>query len=375
MISNLLFPIAKISKSCSPDISGEHDFEIFAIGKSKLLIDNKQIIDNWSNPLPGDAFFAHGTSSKLGTSYLEKGNSYQIEIHYRFEGNFPAIYIGCQPPDKINLLEEALNIAREVDEVILLVGTNSDWETEGNDRNEFNLPGDQNRLIEQVLDINPNAVVVLNTGSPVNMPWVNKAKSIIQSWYAGQEYGNALFGILTGLVNPSGKLPTTFPKYIEDTPAYASYPGENLQMNYDEKLFVGYKWYDKKKIEPLFHFGHGLSYTDFKYSNLHISKSSENNFTISLDITNTGNHSGYEISQCYISFADRGNEEPIKKLQGFDKTFINSGETKKIEICLDSRNFSTWDIETRQWQVKKGKFEILIGSSSNDIRLKDHINL
>ena len=308
-------------------------------------------------------------------SYLEKGNSYQIEIHYRFEGNFPAIYIGCQPPDKINLLEEALNIAREVDEVILLVGTNSDWETEGNDRNEFNLPGDQNRLIEQVLDINPNAVIVLNTGSPVNMPWVNKAKSIIQSWYAGQEYGNALFGILTGLVNPSGKLPTTFPKCIEDTPAYECYPGENLQMNYDEKLFVGYKWYDKKKIEPLFHFGHGLSYTDFKYSNLHISKSSENNFTISLDITNTGNHSGYEISQCYISFADRGNEEPIKKLQGFDKTFINSGETKKIEICLDSRNFSTWDIETRQWQVKKGKFEILIGSSSNDIRLKDHINL
>src|SRR6056300_58358 len=367
--------LVKFSCTYTPDISGEHDFEIFAIGKSKLLIDNKQIIDNWSNPLPGDAFFAHGTSSKRGTSYLEKGNSYQIEIHYRFEGNFPAIYIGCQPPDKINLLEEALNIAREVDEVILLVGTNSDWETEGNDRNEFNLPGDQNRLIEQVLDINPNAVVVLNTGSPVNMPWVNKAKSIIQSWYAGQEYGNALFGILTGLVNPSGKLPTTFPKYIEDTPAYESYPGENLQMNYDEKLFVGYKWYDKKKIEPLFHFGHGLSYTDFKYSNLHISKSSENNFTISLDITNTGNHSGYEISQCYISFADRGDEEPIKKLQGFDKTFINSGETKKIEIYLDSRNFSTWDIETRQWQVKKGKFEILIGSSSNDIRLKDNINL
>ena len=367
--------LVKFSCTYTPDISGEHNFEIFAIGKSKLLIDNKQIVDNWSNPLPGDAFFAHGTSSERGALYLEKGNSYQIEIHYKFEGNFPAIYIGCQPPDKVNLLEEALNIAREVDEVILLVGTNSDWETEGNDRNEFNLPGDQNRLIEQVLDINPNAVVVLNTGSPVNMPWVNKAKSIIQSWYAGQEYGNALFGILTGLVNPSGKLPTTFPKYIEDTPAYASYPGENLQMNYDEKLFVGYKWYDKKKIEPLFHFGHGLSYTDFKYSNLHISKSSENNFTISLDITNTGNHSGYEISQCYISFADRGNEEPIKKLQGFDKTFINSGETKKIEICLDSRNFSTWDIETRQWQVKKGKFEILIGSSSNDIRLKDHINL
>ena len=367
--------LVKFSCTYTPDISGEHNFEIFAIGKSKLLIDNKQIVDNWSNPLPGDAFFAHGTSSERGALYLEKGNSYQIEIHYKFEGNFPAIYIGCQPPDKVNLLEEALNIAREVDEVILLVGTNSDWETEGNDRTDFNLPGDQNRLIEQVLDINPNAVIVLNTGSPVNMPWVNKAKSILQSWYAGQEYGNALFEILTGLVNPSGKLPTTFPKCIEDTPAYECYPGENLQMNYDEKLFIGYKWYDKKNIEPLFHFGHGLSYTDFKYSNLNINKSAENNFTFAFDITNTGNHSGYEISQCYISFVNHDDEEPIKKLQGFDKTFINLDETKKIEICLDLRNFSTWDVKTHQWQVKKGKYEILIGSSSNDIRLKDHINL
>jgi len=207
------------------------------------------------------------------------------------------------------------------------------------------------------------------------MPWVNKAKSILQSWYAGQEYGNALFEILTGLVNPSGKLPTTFPKCIEDTPAYECYPGENLQMNYDEKLFIGYKWYDKKNIEPLFHFGHGLSYTDFKYSNLNINKSAENNFTFAFDITNTGNHSGYEISQCYISFVNHDDEEPIKKLQGFDKTFINLDETKKIEICLDLRNFSTWDVKTHQWQVKKGKYEILIGSSSNDIRLKDHINL
>jgi beta-glucosidase len=242
----------KLSCTYVPDISGEHTFEIFAIGKSKLLINNEDIIDNWTNPLPGDAFFAHGSSSKRGTSILKKGDSYNIEIQYKFEGNFPAIYVGCQPPDKTNLLDEALNIAKEVDEVILLVGTNSDWETEGNDRVDFNLPGEQNTLIEKVLDINPNAIIVLNSGSPVNIPWVNKAKSILQSWYAGQEYGDALFEILTGLVNPSGKLPTTFPKRIEDTPAYSCYPGENLQMSYDEKLLIGYKWYDRKKIEPLF---------------------------------------------------------------------------------------------------------------------------
>ena len=365
----------KFSCTYVPDISGEHAFEIFAIGKSKLIINNEEIIDNWTDPLPGDAFFAHGSSPKRGASYLEKDKSYQIEIQYKFEGNFPAIYIGCQPPDKIDLLDEALNIAKEVDEVILLVGTNSDWETEGNDRVDFNLPGEQNTLIEKVLEINPNAIIVLNTGSPVDMPWVNKAKSILQSWYAGQEYGDALFEILTGLVNPSGKLPTTFPKHIKDTPAYSCYPGENLQMSYDEKLLIGYKWYDRKKIEPLFHFGHGLSYTNFEYSNLRISNSDKNNFTCSFNIENVGDISGFEISQCYISFMNCDEDEPIKKLQGFDKTYINSGEIKKIEICLDSKSFSTWDIKNHQWEIKKGVFNILIGSSSNDIKLKDSINL
>ena len=365
----------KFSCTYVPDISGEHAFEIFAIGKSKLLINNEEIIDNWTDPLPGDAFFAHGSSPKRGASHLEKDKSYQIEIQYKFEGNFPAIYIGCQPPDKIDLLDEALNIAKEVDEVILLVGTNSDWETEGNDRVDFNLPGEQNTLIEKVLEINPNAIIVLNTGSPVDMPWVNKAKSILQSWYAGQEYGDALFEILTGLVNPSGKLPTTFPKRIKDTPAYSCYPGENLQMSYDEKLLIGYKWYDRKKIEPLFHFGHGLSYTNFEYSNLRISNSDKNNFTCSFNIENVGDISGFEISQCYISFMNCDEDEPIKKLQGFDKTYINSGEIKKIEICLDSKSFSTWDIKNHQWEIKKGVFNILIGSSSNDIKLKDSINL
>ena len=365
----------KFSCTYVPDISGEHAFEIFAIGKSKLIINNEEIIDNWTDPLPGDAFFAHGSSPKRGASYLEKDKSYQIEIQYKFEGNFPAIYIGCQPPDKIDLLDEALNIAKEVDEVILLVGTNSDWETEGNDRVDFNLPGEQNTLIEKVLEINPNAIIVLNTGSPVDMPWVNKAKSILQSWYAGQEYGDALFEILTGLVNPSGKLPTTFPKRIKDTPAYSCYPGENLQMSYDEKLLIGYKWYDRKKIEPLFHFGHGLSYTNFEYSNLRISNSDKNNFTCSFNIENVGDISGFEISQCYISFMNCDEDEPIKKLQGFDKTYINSGEIKKIEICLDSNSFSTWDINNHQWEIKKGVFNILIGSSSNDIKLKDSINL
>jgi beta-glucosidase len=367
--------LVKFSCTYTPNITGEHNFEIFAIGKSKLLIDETEIIDNWTNTSPGDAFFAHGTASKRGGKVLKKNKSYKIEIQYKFEGNFPAIYIGCQPPDKIDLMDEALNIAKEVEQVVLMVGTNSDWETEGNDRVDFNLPGKQNELIEKVLEINPNTIVVLNTGSPINMPWINKAKAVIQSWYAGQEYGNALVDVLTGATNPSGKLPTTFPVNLSDTPAFESYPGKNLQMDYDEKLLVGYKWYDKNLIEPLFPFGHGLSYTEFEYSELKIKKSMNDSFICSYTIKNTGDTSGSEISQCYVQPNESDNNEPIKTLQGFDKTFLNPGESKEIEIELSKRNFSSWDLSKNDWDIKYKVYDILIGSSSRDIKLIERINL
>ena len=367
--------LVKFSCTYTPNITGEHNFEIFAIGKSKLLIDETEIIDNWTNTSPGDAFFAHGTSSKRGSKVLEKNKTYKIEIQYKFEGNFPAIYIGCQPPDKIDLMNEALKIAKEVDQVVLMVGTNSDWETEGNDRVDFNLPGKQNELIEKVLKINPNTIVVLNTGSPINMPWINKAKAVIQSWYAGQEYGNALVDILTGAISPSGKLPTTFPMNLSDTPAFESYPGKNLQMDYDEKLLVGYKWYDRNLIEPLFPFGHGLSYTEFEYSDLKIKKETKNSFICSYMIKNTGDTSGFEVSQCYVQPYKINNNEPIKTLQGFDKTFLNSGESKEIKIVLSERNFSSWDLLNNDWDIKYKEYDILIGSSSKDIKLVERIKL
>ena len=268
VIAKLERPDISVRFSCAytPDISGQHEFEIFGIGKARFFIDGKELIDNWTETTPGEAFFSFSSDSKKAKINLIEGETYQIEIRYKFEGNFPAIYIGCQAPDKVNLFDEALSLASESDQVILIVGTNSDWETEGNDRSDFNLPVNQNHLIEEVLKVNPNTLVVLNTGSPVKMPWVDKAEAIIQTWFAGQEFGNALVDIVTGAINPSGRLPTSFPKNIEDTPAFSSYPGKDLQMNYDEKLLVGYRWYDKKNIQTLFPFGHGLSYTKFDYT-------------------------------------------------------------------------------------------------------------
>ena len=370
-------PDISVRFSCTykPDISGLHEFEIFGIGKCRLLIDGNELIDNWTSMDPGEAFFTFGSASKKGVINLQKGEAYKIEVQYKFEGSFPAVYIGCQAPDEVDIFQEALETASHADEVILIVGTNSDWETEGNDRADFNLPANQNQLIEAILEANQNTVVVINTGSPIHMPWEKKAKTIIQTWFAGQEFGNALVDILLGEVNPSGKLPTTFPVKIEDTPAYKNYPGKNLQMNYDEKLLVGHRWYESNSIKPLFCFGHGLSFTSFNYQNLEVTTGSDFVVTCKFEIQNTGDISGLEIAQCYVGFASPLPGEPYKTLQGFVKEEIGANELKKVEIKLGPRNFSFWSVETNTWQIREGSYQILIGSSSENILLQANINL
>ena len=370
-------PDISVRFSCTykPDISGLHEFEIFGIGKCRLLIDGNELIDNWTSMDPGEAFFTFGSASKKRVINLQRGEAYKIEVQYKFEGSFPAVYIGCQDPDEVDIFQEALETASTADEVILIVGTNSDWETEGNDRADFNLPANQNKLIEAILEANQNTVVVINTGSPIHMPWEKKAKAIIQTWFAGQEFGNALVDILSGEVNPSGKLPTTFPVKIEDTPAYKNYPGKNLQMNYDEKLLVGHRWYESNSIKPLFCFGHGLSFTSFNYQNLEVTTGSDFVVTCKFEIQNTGDISGLEIAQCYVGFASPLPGEPYKTLQGFVKEEIGANELKKVEIKLGPRNFSFWSVETNTWQIREGSYQILIGSSSENILLQANINL
>ena len=370
-------PDISVRFSCAytPDISGQHEFEVFGIGKARLFIDGEELIDNWTETSPGEAFFSFSSDSKRALANLTEGTTYQLEIRYKFEGNFPAIYIGCQAPDKVNLFDEALEVASAADQVILIVGTNSDWETEGNDRSDFNLPVNQNHLIEEVLRVNPNTLVVLNTGSPVKMPWADKAEAIMQTWFAGQEFGNALVDIITGEINPSGRLPTSFPKNIEDTPAFNSYPGKDLQMNYDEKLLVGYRWYDKKNIKTLFPFGHGLSYTNFEYSDLEVDVHPTNMTSCKFSVRNTGQVAGIETAQCYVSFKTIDDSEPEKTLQGFSKIALNPNDKSSVEINLNSRNFSSWNMAKRSWEVRAGSYEILIGSSAENILLQTTINL
>jgi beta-glucosidase len=353
-----------------PEFSGEYDFEIFSIGPSRLSINGETQIDNWTSQDPGDAFFGMGSAPKRKTISFEEGKTYLLEVEYKWEGRFPAVQIGMQAPDQFDLMEEAKSIAKEADAVILMVGTNSDWETEGNDRSNLDLPSNQDELIEEVCKLNKNTVVVLNTGSPCLMPWVEEAGSILQCWFPGQEFGNSLSDIIFGKINPSGKLPTTFPKSIEDTPAYATYPGKDLQMDYEEGLYIGYRWYDEEEIDPLFPFGHGLSYTSFDYSNLRAipPKGNASVAAFEFEISNTGDVAGKEVIQGYINVPDSKIDRPRKELKKFTKIYLEAGETQKVKFELSERELSFWNVDLHAWQVEPAEYIFEIGASSNDIR-------
>ena len=353
-----------------PEFSGKYDFEIFSIGPSRLSINGETQIDNWTSQDPGDAFFGMGSAPKRKTISFEEGKIYLLEIEYKWEGRFPAVQIGMQAPDQFDLMEEAKSIAKEADAVILIVGTNSDWETEGNDRSNLDLPSNQDELIEEVCKLNKNTVVVLNTGSPCLMPWVEEAGSILQCWFPGQEFGNSLSDIIFGKTNPSGKLPTTFPKSIEDTPAYATYPGKDLQMDYEEGLYIGYRWYDKEEIDPLFPFGHGLSYTSFDYSNLRAipPKGNASVAAFEFEICNTGDVAVKEIIQGYVNVPDSKIDRPRKELKKFTKIYLEPGETQKVKFELSERELSFWNVDLHAWQVEPAEYIFEIGASANDIR-------
>ena len=364
----------KFSTTYKPSISGEFEFEVFSIGLSRIKINGKELVDNWSSQKKGEAFFGFACAPKRNKIKLTKGKEYLVEVEYEFEGRFPAIQFGCRPPDPKNLLEEAVKIAKQSDAVVLVVGTNSDWETEGNDRKNLGLPSDQDVLIKKVLAANKNSVLVLNTGSPVSMPWIKSCPAILQTWFPGQEFGNALSEILFGKESPSGKLPTTYPKKLSDTPAYSCYPGKNLQMDYKEKLLVGYKWYEKKKIEPLFPFGHGLSYSKFELKKVSLLKK-KHEIKIKVKLKNIGNFSTFETVQCYLERKAVKADTPKKKLVDFKKLKVTKDKSKKLTLKVSKRDLSEWDVKKSKWEIARGDYVIHVGTSVRDISITEEIKI
>ncbi|HHU72459.1 MAG TPA: glycosyl hydrolase [Clostridiales bacterium] len=268
------------------------------------------------------------------------------------------------------LLKEAIEVAKKAKVAVIFAGLPDSFESEGFDRSHMAIPNCQNELIARVAEVQPNTVVVLHNGSPVEMPWVNDVKGILEAYLGGQAVGAACADILFGEVNPSAKLPETFPIKLEDNPSYLYYFGEKDKVEYKEGIFVGYRYYDTKKMDVLFPFGHGLSYTTFAYSNIQVNKSSitdRDTVTVSIDVTNTGSRAGKEIVQLYIRDVKSTVIRPEKELRGFDKVELAPGETKTVTFELGKRAFAYWNTEIHDWHVETGEFEILIGSSSRSI--------
>jgi beta-glucosidase len=274
------------------------------------------------------------------------------------------------------MLEQAVAIAKEAEIAVVVVGRYAKLEGEGFDVKTMDLPAGQDELIEAVEKVNPHTIVVLNTGNPVTMTkWIDKTPALLDIWYTGQEAGQALAYILFGNANPSGKLPVTFPKRFEDSPAYGHYPGENLQVDYAEGIYVGYRYYDTRHVEPQFPFGFGLSYTTFAYSDLSIVPSAEHGQAVTAHVKNTGTRAGAEVVELYVHDGHSKIDRPTHELKGFQRVELQPGESKTVHFTLDRSDFSYWSPNKHAWTADPGTFEIQIGSSSRDIRLHAPLEL
>lgn len=337
----------------------------------KVWFENKLVIDNWG---------VHGTSKDSFMVNMEGFKTYDIRIEY-FEGNMGAVFkLGWDLPNdnatnaNSNLISEAVEIAKKSDVAIIFAGMSDQYESEAFDtKTGFSLPQNQDSLIFAVARDNPNTIVCLTHGNPIAMPWINKVAGVIEGWYSGQEVGNAYANIIFGDANPSGKLTRSYITTEKETPAYNGYKAKDITAKYTEGIFVGYRYFDKMNTTPLFPFGFGLSYTTFEYSNLKIIQNDNQTF-VSFDVKNTGNRSGEEITQLYIKDKLCSVERPEKELKDFAKINLNSNEIRTVQMHFNNNDaLSFYDIKTKKFIVEPGDFEILIGASSRDIRLKGNL--
>ena len=270
-------------------------------------------------------------------------------------------------------LAEAVAAAKAAKAAVVFAGLPDSYESEGYDRTHMRMPACQNRLIEAVAEANPNTVVVLHNGSPVEMPWIGKVKAVLEAYLGGQAVGEATVRVLYGDVNPSGHLPESFPYRLEDNPSFLFYGGEGNRTEYREGVFVGYRYYDKKKTDVLFPFGYGLSYTTFEFSGLRLSAESikdTETLTVTVTVTNTGDRAGKAVAQLYVGDPESTPIRPVRELKGFRKILLQPGESKEVSFTLDKRSFAYWNEEIHDWYAETGEFTIEVGDSSRNLPVR-----
>ncbi|EPE02620.1 beta-glucosidase [Ophiostoma piceae UAMH 11346] len=381
----------------TPEESGLYDFGLSVAGTGQLFVEDKLVIDNKTKQRGGTAFFGMGTVEERGSVELEAGKNYKVHIDF---GTFPTSKLrqgsvvsfgaggvrfgGCRHLEEKPAIEEAVAAAKaaaaEGTQVVVCVGLNSDWESEGYDRPDMDLPPNTDELVQRVLDVSPDAVIVVQSGTPVTLPWVKNAKALVQAWYGGNEGGNGIADVLFGDVNPSAKLPLTFPTTIEQNPSFLNYRSEGGRVLYGEDIYVGYRYFDKVKQQPLFAFGYGLSYTTFAFTNLKVDEPkagvvTEQVLTLTVDVTNTGKRDGAEVVQLYVSPPAvndtlSGIRRPVRELKAFKKVALKAGETKTVTIKANvAQSTSFWDEKREAWQSEAGTYKLTAEGTGADNKL------
>lgn len=370
------------------DVAAHHALARTTAEQSAVLLKNEDIL-----PLQKDKKIAFiGEFAKVpriqggGSSHI---NNTSVESALDAAGDSVSYAQGFHIDEETTdetLLQEAITLAKESDVAVIFAGLPDSFESEGFDRTHLNMPANQNELIARISEVQPNVAVVLHSGSPIAMPWLDKVAGVLQMYLAGQASGGAAVNLLFGDATPCGKLAETFPLHLEDNPSYLNFPGNREKVCYQEGVFIGYRYYDKKKMDVLFPFGYGLSYTDFTYSNMKVTVNGKNaadvdviketdEIIVSADITNTGNCDGAEIVQLYIKNPVVYEIRPEKELRDFAKVFLKAGETKTVTFTLNARAFSYYETRIHDWYAESGDYEILLASSSRDIRLQDTVSI
>lgn len=370
------------------DVAAHHALARTTAEQSAVLLKNEDIL-----PLQKDKKIAFiGEFAKVpriqggGSSHI---NNTSVESALDAAGDSVSYAQGFHIDEETTdetLLQEAITLAKESDVAVIFAGLPDSFESEGFDRTHLNMPANQNELIARISEVQPNVVVVLHSGSPIAMPWLDKVAGVLQMYLAGQASGGAAVNLLFGDATPCGKLAETFPLHLEDNPSYLNFPGNREKVCYQEGVFIGYRYYDKKKMDVLFPFGYGLSYTDFTYSNMKVTVNGKNaadvdviketdEIVVSADITNTGNCDGAEIVQLYIKNPVVYEIRPEKELRDFAKVFLKAGETKTVTFMLNARAFSYYETRIHDWYAESGDYEILLASSSRDIRLQYTVSI
>ncbi|HEX7758579.1 MAG TPA: glycoside hydrolase family 3 C-terminal domain-containing protein [Caulobacteraceae bacterium] len=363
-----------------PEKDGVHQFSLRAPGEGRIEFDGKVLVDA-STPGEVDDWDIGGMRVERRTASVElsAGQGYPIVIEYvRPESlkdvSWEQVIIGVRQPR--GSIAEAAAVAAKADAAIVVIGAASISEGEGYDRRDLELPGDQNALVEAVLAANPNTAIVFTGGSPYAFPWIEHVPALLCAWLGGEEGPDAVARILFGAAEPSGRLPVTFPKRIEDTPAFPYYPGGE-EADYGEGLFVGYRHYDRATQPPMFPFGYGLTYTQFKYADLKAPEEARagEDVTVTFTLKNEGQRPGKETAQLYVRPRGPAVERPVKELKGFAKVALAPGESRTVTLTLNARAFSYYDPKRKAWIADRGAYDLLVGASAADIELQATVRL